>query len=180
MSVFNLKSQLITNRDATPKVLSDGFQAPQMQKEDIGVERTSAPIIDAGSQMRLCIVPSSARLSHINYCNQGLGSSAAADVAVWYPTTISAGAGLSPALAATLISSSSFGANITGFATDTGNGWTDAVGTVANCPVNKRMQPLWQVLGLASDPNIDLDVGFTFRTATVTQGYVGMRVGYCD
>lgn len=172
MSSFNIKSQVLKNRDATPSVLTDAILAKGDVVEVVGCERTSAAIIDAGSQLRMVSVPSSARLSDLHYFAQSLGTSAL-DIAVWYPTAVPATLGVT---AASLISSSSFAANIAGV--DTGIALTDGMGTIAQQSVPKRTQPLWQAVGLTSDPLIDLDLGFTVRTATSVQGYVGLRARY--
>jgi hypothetical protein len=172
MAVANLKSKVISNRDATPVVLTDAIVAKGDLHETIGVERTNAASIDAGSTIKLVSVPSSARLSDMHYFMQSLGTSAL-DIAAWYPTTPPA------ALAVTggaLISSSAFVTNIQGV--DTGIAPTDGMGTITQQSVVRRSQPLWQNLGLTSDPMCDIDLGFTVRTATAVQGYVGLRARY--
>ena len=172
MSVFNIKSTYITNRDAAPKVLTDAIQAKGDMMEVIGADRTSAAIIDAASTIKLVSVPSSARLSDLHYFAQSLGTSAL-DIAAWFPTTVPVGSGI---VAAQLISSSAFAANIAGV--DTGIALTDGMGTIAQQSVPRRLQPLWQSLGLVSDPGIDIDLGFSVRTATSVQGYVGLRARF--
>ncbi len=176
MSSFNIKSTVLANRDADPSVLTDGFNGIGPLRESIGVERIPTTA-DVGSQVRLCTVPSSARLSRLDYCAAQLGTSAL-DIAVWYPTNVPQGAGLAASLSATLISSSAFAANIAGV--DTGIAWTDGTGTIAQQSVQRRTQMLWQSLGLSSDPLIDLDIGFTVRTTNSIAGYVGLRAAYVE
>lgn len=178
MSVFNIKSTVITNRDSTSiKTFVDAVFATGEVQEVMGVERTGNAIIDAASTIRLCPVPSAARISSLDYAAQSLGTSSL-DVAVWYPTNIPQGGLNAPAtsLEGTLISSSAFAAAIAGV--DTGIVWTDGLGTIAQNSIPKRSQPLWQALGLSSDPGIDLDIGFSVRTATSVQGYVGLRARF--
>ncbi len=179
MSVYNIKSKVLANRDAVPSVLSNPEIAQGLLKGTLGVERTGAAIIDAASTIRLFTMPSNARLHSLEYAAQGLGTSAL-DIAVWYPTTIPQGGLNAPAasLAGTLVSSSAFGANIAGV--DTGIAWTDGMGLPSVLSIPKRSQQLWQMLGLSTDPSVDLDFGFTVRTATSVQGYVGMRASYVD
>lgn len=172
MSVFNIKSKYITNRDATPKILTDGIEAKGILQEVIGTDRTPAVIVDVASTIRLVSVPSAARLSDLHYFAQSLGTSAI-DIAAWYPSTVPVGSGL---VASQLISSSAFAANIAGV--DTGIALTDGLGTISQTSAPRRVQPLWQSLGLVSDPGIDIDLGFTVRTATSVQGYVGLRARY--
>jgi hypothetical protein len=170
MSTFNVKSTVIANRDATPSVLTDPILAMGMVQEVIGCQQLPQTA-GAGSQARLVSMPSSARISSIEYFNAQLGTSAL-DIAAWYPTTIQVQSGI---VAAQMISSSTFAQNIAGV--DTGT-VADGYGTIAQASVQKRCQPLWQALGLASDPNVMIDLGFTVRTANSIAGYTGLRVRY--
>ena len=173
MSNYNIKSTVITNRDATPSRLTDAIKSKSYAYEAIGVERVPQSA-DIGSTIRLLSMPSSGRLSGLEYAYHGMGSAAVFDVAAWYPTAVATQSG---AVAAALISSSFVGANFS-FVVDTGAGWTDAMGTVALNPVAEREQPLWQLLGLVADPGIDLDLGFTIRTTNTLAGYCGLRARY--
>lgn len=175
MSSFNIKSTVITNRDASPNRLTDGFVGIGGGKQVIGVERIPTTA-DAGSQVRLFTVPSSARIATMDYCAAAIGTSVL-DISVWYPTYIGVGAGIT-GTAAAIIASSAFVSNIAGV--DTGVAWTDAMGTIAVQSVQRRAQPLWQSLGLSADPLIDLDVGFTVRTANAIAGYVGLRASFVE
>src|SRR3990167_6667050 len=166
MSAYNIKSTVLTNRDAAPSRFTDAIQAHGYAYEAVGVERVPTTA-DIGSQVRLLSIPSSARLTGLEYAYAGMGSTAAFDVAAWYPTQVSQ---QSSVVASAFIGSSAFGQNFT-FVVDTGAGWTDALGTVAQLTLPERQQPLWQVLGLLADPNIDLDLGFTIRTTTVIANY---------
>ena len=179
MSSFNIKSKIIANRDASPTVLTDAIVGKGDMIECIGVEQI-AQTADIGSKVRLVSVPSSARLSSLDYAvaNVGLGTSAL-DVAAWFPTTIPSMQGIqvqSGVVAAALISSSAFKANIAGV--DTGIEWTDGLGAISTNTLVKRNQPLWQALGLAADPMIDIDLGFTVRTTNSLSAYAGLRARY--
>lgn len=170
MSSFNIKSKVIANRDAAPSVLTDPILATGTVQEVIGCERLPTTA-DVGSQMRLVTMPSSARISAIEYFNAQLGTSAL-DIAAWFPTSVQVQSGI---VAAQMISSSTFAQNIAGV--DTGT-VADGYGTIAQASVQKRCQPLWQALGLAADPNVMIDLGFTVRTTNSIAGYAGLRVRY--
>ncbi len=179
MSSFNVKSRVLAARDTTAL---KGFISPNegsagVIRESIGADKLPAEIVDAGTQIRLCTVPSSSRVSELDYIKQTTGTTAL-DIAVWYPTDIPQGGRNAPAasLEGTLISSSAFAGNITG--SDLGIDWTSGMGLATTPTIQARTQPLWQALGLSSDPGIDLDLGFTVRTATAESGYVGMRVRF--
>lgn len=178
MAAENVKSRLIAIRDAATikGQLSPNEGAPGAIRDVVGADNLPASA-DAGSKMRLISVPSSARIVDLDYAKETTGTSAL-DVAVFYPTDIPQGGLNAPAASneAALISSSAFATNISG--SDLGVGWTTALGLAATPTLQKRMQPLWQLLGLSTDPGIDLDIGFTVRTATAEAGYVGLRAKY--
>ncbi len=179
MAVVTIKSKMLANRDAAPSVLTDAIVAKGSIQESFGVEQIPTTA-DAASKVKLLSVPSSARLSALDFAvaNVGLGTSAL-DVAAWFPTTTSNQSAVqvqSAVVAGALISSSAFKANIAGV--DTGIEWSDALGAISTNTLPKKNQPLWQVLGLQADPNIDIDLGFSIRTATSLNGYVGMRARY--
>lgn len=171
MSVFTIKSKVIANRDATPAVLTDPILAKGMSVDVIGVESVPTTA-DIASKVILLSVPSSARLASLDYFTGSLGTSVI-DIAVWFPTTVPV---MSSVVAAKLISSSAFSQNLAGV--DTGNPLTEAMGTIAQQSVVKRSQPLWQMLGLLSDPMLDLDFGFSVRTTNSIAGYVGLRARF--
>jgi hypothetical protein len=179
MSSFNIKSRYITTRDTASihGLVQPNEGAAGVLREAFGADKATSDIIDAGSQFRLVSVPSSARIAELDYTKETTGTTVL-DVAVWYPTTIPQGGTNAPAAsnAAALISSSAFATNLSG--SDLGIDWTTAMGLATAPNLQKRQQPLWQLLGLSTDPGIDLDMGFTVRTATAEQGYVGMRVRY--
>lgn len=170
MSSFNIKSKVIANRDNLPSILTDTNLARGMVQEAVGCENLPLTA-DIGSKVRLLTIPSSCRVSSLEYFNAQLGTSVL-DVAAWYPTAVPVMSGV---VAATLISSSAFAANIAGV--DTGI-VADGMGTIAQQSVPRRTQPLWQSLGLLADPNIDIDLGFTVRTTNSVAGYVGLRARY--
>ncbi len=182
MSAFNIKSTVIAGRDATPKVLQEGILARGLVREGYGAQKVSNAGTDlntAGTQIRLVTIPSTARISSLQYAGTSCGTSAL-DVAVWYPTTIPAqgGAFLAASLAGTLISSSKFLANIT--IPDTNQAFTTAFPAISSMGVDVQEQPFWQLIGLAADPEIPLDVGFTVRTACAINGYVGLKATYTE
>lgn len=173
----NLKSNLLTNRDATPKVLTDAGISGGAQNQSKGVVFTGASD-SAASTYRLASVPSEAFVTSIDYYNNALGSGCVLDVAAWYPTTLQGGgaAFLAQSLATTLISSSTFASDIIGNTATTN--WTAGIGTLGTTIPNGADFPLWQILGLASDPECSIDLGFTVRVAVASAGYVGLKVGY--
>lgn len=177
MSAF-LKSTFITNRDATPKVLSDSFLVGGQYEEVIGSVLVGAADT-AKSFYRLVTVPSNARVSEIWWQADAIGSSGSTslDVGVFYPTTIPQGGAnfLANTLAGTLISSSIFATALTAAAPVA---LTQITNQSLNYLIPNQELPLWQVLGLTADPEIDFDLGFSVRVATLAAGYVGLKCKY--
>lgn len=171
----NLKSTVISNRDATPKVLTDSFINAGKFSESYGYVFTGASD-SAGSTYKLAIVPSNARLSELSWINGALGSGCLLDVAVWYPTTVPQGGGNFLTVAGgTLVSSSAFSTALVG---NTANATQSSLLSTAQQGPNYQEMPFWQLLGLASDPEIPLDVGFSVRVAVASAGYVGLRARF--
>jgi hypothetical protein len=181
MSAFTIKSVAIRDREASPPVLNNPEATQGYLKVAMQVENTSnegSDIGDAGSTIRLVNVPSNARIDKVEYSRADLGTSSL-DIAVWYPAYLPQGAENSVAQTSeeALISSSAF---LGAISADTASAWTDGMGANVTPAINVRPQPLWEMLGLANDPGIDLVMGFTVRTANATNGYVGLRVQYVD
>lgn len=181
MSAFNIKSTVLAGRDATPKVLQEGTLAKSRICEAYGAQKVSSAGTDlntAGTQIRLVSVPSTARLASLQYCGTSTGTSAL-DIAVWYPTQVPSGGGnFLTTQGGTLISSSKFLTNF--IIPDTNAVFTTAFPAMSVMGPDVLEQSLWQMLGLASDPEIPLDVGISVRTACAVNGYVGLKATYVE
>lgn len=178
MAVVNLKSTMLTNRDATPKVLTDAFISGGTVNQQFGWVLTGAAD-SAASTYKMVSVPSSARLAALSMINQTVGSGVLLDVAVWYPTTVPTGGGafLAASQGGALVSSSNFRTAMAGDTVNT-TPLELIVTTNTNSLPNYQEMPLWQMLGLASDPEVSLDIGISLRNAGTTAGYVGLRASY--
>lgn len=181
MAVTNLKSVQITNRDATPKLLTDaGIGAGSINHSQDWVFSGGAD--SAASTWRLCQVPSEAFLGNIEFMNGALGSGCVLDIAAWYPTNLQSGGGafIAQSLASTLISSNAFLAQINGNvanATFTSGLSNTAGGSFSG--INYLLtQPIWVILGLSADPECDFDLGFSVRVAASASGYIGMKASF--
>lgn len=182
MSVFTVKSKVIANRDSTPPILSNPEVAQGTVKGVLGVENTSnlgTDIGAAGTAIKLVPIPSNARLQTLEHAAGALGTSSL-DIAIFFPTSMPQGGANAPAssLAGTCAASSLFATAIAGV--DTLRAWTDAMGVGATPTLQNRIKPLWQLVGLTTDPGFDFDLGYTVRTAVAINGYVGLRATYID
>ena len=177
MAVVTTKSTLLTNRDATPKVLTDSFISGGQGSESYGW--VTANVGDSIASYYKCVsVPSNCRISSIRMVNAALGASVTVDIGVWYPTAIQSGGGnfLAQSLAGTLINSTCIQTAIACSSATTV--FQDVVTTAVTSP-SVQEQPFWQLVGLTTDPEIWLDVGFVVRAAAIgTQGQIAMRFGY--
>lgn len=175
MSAF-LKSTLLTNRDATPKVLTDAFLAGGILEEVQGSVKTGASDT-ANSYYRLIQVPSNSKMSQLYWQSEGLGSGCVVDVGVWFPTYLPVGGGafLSSGSSGALISSSIFAAGLTAPAA---NALTEITNQSGNYLIPLQETVLWNVLGFTVDPEIDFDIGFVTRVATAAAGYVSLKCRY--
>lgn len=177
MSSF-LKSTLLTNRDATPKVLSDAFLSGGIMEEVQGSVKVGTSD-SANSYYRLISIPSNARISQLYWQSDAIGTSAGSqfDVAVWYPTSIPVGGGnfLAAGSSGAILSSSIFATALTANAA---TALTEITNQSTNYLIPLQETPLWNVLGMASDPEISLDLGFVVRVATGAAGYIGLRCRY--
>jgi hypothetical protein len=177
MTTFNILSTFITNRDATPKVLSDPFVGPGAIQNCEGYVQTNGAADAAGSLYRMVSVPSDARIESISLQADALGTSCALDIGVYWPTYIPTGSGLSAAnQSKQVLNASNF------FASALGCSNTTAVTNVINSSglntIVKQELPLWSAIGLATDPMIELDIVVSVQTAVAVQGYIGLKVNF--
>ena len=175
MSTFTAAS--ITRRDAYPPVRINPEEGKGILKSVIGVQNVT--VAGAGTFIKLISVPSNARLHSLEYCSQTLATSSL-DISTFYPTLLPGGAASSVAKTSegAIFTSSFFVNDITGV--DGGTGWTNGLGAATTPAVANLDNPLWQMLALTEDPSVDIDIGFSVRTATTEAGYVGLRASYVD
>lgn len=177
MSSF-LKSTIISNRDATPKVFTDSFLDGGKMVETQGSVKVGTSD-SANSYYRLVQVPSNARVSQLYWQADAIGTSAGmiVDLAVWYPTSIPTGGAnfLASGSSGAILSSSIFAGNLTA---NSAIALTEITNQSLNYLIPLQETPLWNVLGFASDPELDFDLGFVTRVATGAAGYIGLRARY--
>lgn len=178
MAVVTLLSTLITNRDAVPKVQTDGFVSQGENTQSYGWVFTGSAD-SAGSAYKMCQVPSNARMTSLGLINGTLGNSSVIDIGVWYPTVVPTGGGafLAGSLGGTLISSSNFRTAMLGDTTNT-TPLEMMVTTNTRQGPNYQEMALWQMLNLTTDPECMLDVGVSVRVAVATSGYVGLKASF--
>lgn len=175
MAIYNILSTALTNRDATPKVLSDALLSGGAVKGSYGWVTTKGAADGAGSTYRMCQVPSNCRVRSVDIQTDPLGTGAQVAVGVFYPTFIPVGSGLSASLASTWINTTFFAS---AFACSNAVSSSNVINSGGSNTIDKQEMPLWEALGLAADPMIDLDIVVEVAAAVAAQGKVGLNVGY--
>lgn len=163
MAVVTTKSTQISNRDAVPSVLnSPNAGAAGTFFSKFG-KVASVSGDSANSVYRCLSVPSNARISSVKQWSAALGGSAAADVGVYYNTK-DGGA---------VIDADFFGSAVSLVSAVNG---TEISGESGVNTVAKREQPLWQAVGLTSDPKTTFDICFTLTAASAANADAGLNV----
>jgi hypothetical protein len=167
MAVVNVKSGVITNRDALPEVLSNANIAKGMLCEAVGtVESTSGDSID--SVYRFASIPSNARVSQVLLYNDDLGTTTVADVGL-HDTTVNGAAVVDRdffASAVVLNAGANNGVDVT----------HEAAGAY---DIDDAEKMIWQcIAGLTSDPNKMYDLTLMLTAANNGTGTITVKIIY--
>lgn len=168
MAVVTLKASQVTNADATTQTLNNSKVANGRIKEIADtIELTSGDSI--ASIYRMARVHSSWRMSELILQCDAI-TTCAADFGL-YDTAANGAAVVDVdafASAQSLATAIVIGTNVMSEA-------ATVFGDVANI-----RKAIWEVLGLASDPNKFYDVAVTLTAAAGSAGTVSVKVRYCD
>ncbi len=166
MAVVNLKAGAITNRDATPKVLTNSNISRADLQEAVATIECAAD--DAtGSTYRMVSIPSNAVINEILLYTDILDSGAATmafDIGL-YHTTADGGAVVDADLFASAVLMLTSAINGTKVAHEAND--------IANA---EKM--LWQILALDADPNCMYDIVLTTTGDNDTAGTISLKVRY--
>ena len=163
MAVVTTKSGVITNRDATPKVLNNAAISGGGIKSFAGtLEAVSGDSI--GSVYIMGSIPSNARVHQVLALCDAI-TTCAADVGI-YDTTANGGAVVDADFFA---SAQSLASALTG---------TDVTHESGVYGVEDIEKPLWEALGLTSDPCKMYDIAYTLTAAAGSAGTVSLKVTY--
>jgi hypothetical protein len=172
MAVVNTKATAVTNGDAAT-------QTPNAQKIDGGRlrERVGTCELANGdsiaSTIRLARVKSGDRISRVLLSCDAI-TSGAGDVGIYDVASVNSGTAIDVDFFASAqsIASALVNQDITHEA--------DAADAGAGFGLADVEKPLWQALGLASDPGKLYDVVLTLTAATTAAGTVSLKVQYVD
>jgi len=175
MAIFNEKSTVIANRDATPKVFTDAYVSGGEVIESEGYITTGSAADGVGSTYRLCQVPSNSRVSSLIIQCDALGAGGVVEAGVYWPTFIPTGAGLSAANASLPIDANLFASGLSVASTLAP---TEIINQSGNNSIANQELPLWSACGLSADPGIDLDIVVTVTTVLAAAGHLGLKARY--
>jgi len=165
MAVVTVKSNQITNRDASPRVPVDGRIAGGRIQQAKGVVAISNGD-STGSKYLVCSVPSNAVVSSVKITAPDIGTTTAADVGL-YQTTANGGA---------VVDADFFGSAVAlnaGAITKSEVAFESGVYTIANAE-----KPLWEALGLTEDSNREYDLALTLTGDANAAGSVLVEIEY--
>jgi len=165
MAVVTVKSQQITDRDASPRVPVNGRISGGAIKRAVGaVTLTNGDSI--GSIYIAVSVPSNAVVSSVKVTSPDIGTTTAADVGV-YQTTQNSNTVVDANFFATALVLNA------GAITKSEVAFQSGVYTMANAE-----KPLWEALGLSADSQRDYDIAMTATGAVNGTGVAILEVEY--
>lgn len=174
-----LKSASITNLDTVPVVPnSTGEGGPgYVRNASDYVTPTAAGLADTGSKYKMVRVPSNAKLKRMTLSVEAAietSTGLALDLGAYYSDSTQDGT--PPGVQGTAISVNCFLAASTGFRSSA----VADVNALAALKPSLRNQPLWQAVGLTSDPGGFIDIVLAVQAAATgaASKQVGLDVSY--
>lgn len=165
MGVVNTKSGVITNRDASPRVINNSPAAAGQMRGFVGTcETTNTDSIN--SVYRFGQVPSNAVMHSLRVYSDDIGSNTVADFGL-YDTTENGAA---------VVDQDFFGSAVS--LKDGVLAGTDVVHESGAYDAAEGEQPLWQALGLSADPKKNYDVCATLTVAADAAGTITCKGTY--
>lgn len=165
MSVDHVKSTPITNLDASPVTRSTTGEGAAGALKHVQGSATAVASSSVDATYQFVRVPSNAKIKHL-YFESGAQTAGTFDIGVYYatdgqgghPTALLAAAAIDQDFFASAIDCSSAVAR------------ADKVNESGTNTAAKRNQPLWQALGLTTDPLCHFDIVGTVVSVAVTTG----------
>lgn len=166
MAVDHVKSTQVTNLDAVPRVpatTGEGGAGHLISNEGYSTAVASS---SADATYQLVRVPSNAKVKELTFESEAQ-TAGKFDIGVYYATDGSSASAVSALLAAAAIDQDFF-ATVIDCASAVVR--TDILNESGTNTLDKRSQPLWQALGLSTDPGGNFDIVATVKTTAVTTG----------
>lgn len=166
MAVVSTKATAISNRDSSPKVLSDSKISRGNIIEALGTIETTGTD-SAGSKYFFGSVPSNGRISQILLSCDGNNTAGTIDIGL-YRTTADGGA----------VVDADFFASAQAIGTLLTN--SDVTHESAVFGIEDVEKPLWEALGLSEDSKVMYDVVATIVTADDAADTVSLKIKYAE
>lgn len=172
------KSLQVSNYDASPIVATTAGEGAPYRKVEVDGYVTPAAADAAGTKYIMNRVPSTVHIKSVVVASEAQGAGKI-DVGVYYADNANY---IAPGNSANL----GVAISVNFFATDIDISSkvvpTEEVFQSANYTFDKWAQPLWQALGLASDPGGFFDIVATVHTTDITTGTgkLYVRTGYSE
>jgi hypothetical protein len=164
MAVVNTKATAISNADATPKILNPPHLTANYVRQAVGLV-TVVSGDSANSVYRVARLRSSDRVSSIAECHDAFSTSGAMSFGL-YRTAADGGAVVAIAQFAAAVSIVAASVVKTGI-------------TFQNQAITNAEKRIWEILGLAADPQIDYDLCVTVTNVGATgAGNIAVWVEY--
>lgn len=175
--VDHVKSTPVTNLDATPPLVSTAGEGAPVCLRHIEGSATVLAASAADSTYQLVRLASTVKVKRIVFESEAQGAGKF-DLGAYYATDGRIGKATS-LLAADAIDQDFF-ATVIDCASAVAR--TDVTNESGTYTIAKRSQPLWQALGLSSDPGGNIDIVATVKTTDVTTGTGKICIGveYAD
>lgn len=179
MAVFNLKSSVVTNRDAVPSVINDGRLERGAMRSSIGsvtagTTDTGGATYAAGSTYVLASLPSTSMVRNVLLSCAAL-TSGAVSIGVAQNTKNSLGNAYPAAINATATALFAAAQSVASALSK-----SNVTNQSTNYTLTKQEQPLWQAAGLTTDPGGTLDIVVLVTTTLTAGGLIGLEVQYVD
>lgn len=178
----NLHDTNTTGLDAVPPAQSTTGEGAAGYLKEIDGFVAALTADNTTSKYRMCRVKTNIKVKEVKL-NASVVTAGAADIEIAYSDAPLLGNmdGTPPALAGTIVQIAGPADNKLFGSATTLVAQTNVDITFANTfTLANRNQPLWQVLGLAADPQGYFDFIFNVTTAITTGGNVGLKVSFVE
>ena len=173
MGVVTVKSTTITNLDASPRVSAQAGTGGGYEVKEIDSIVAAAATDSSTSKYIFFRVATEIRVKDLWLESAALGGSCAIDIGVYYADRKEdCATGILPG---TVITAAFFSSAVAVASAVTKTDVTNESGTYTTA---LRSQPLWQALGLASDPGGKFDIVATSTANAASGGNIYLKMGF--
>lgn len=178
MAVETLKATSITALDTVPVSAQTAGMGGAGMLMECGDYVTVPASASAASTFRLARVPSNAKIKQVLFESEAQAAGTV-DISVYYSS--STVDGTAPAVQGIVVPSTGSGFFATAIAITSAVAQSLQTNESTSYNLSKRNQPLWQALGLSSDPGGFFDIVAVLAVAVTTgTGKMGVRVQYVN